>query len=94
MFMTDGCVVECRYRHDQEPRCAVSGSRSPTSSTKADVSKRRWWQPIALRADKNHPNNRRTFYNTLTNIKEDIQWEEFCTLQCTKKRAREEQPSK
>ena len=41
MFMTDGCVVECRYRHDQEPRCAVSGSRSPTSSTKADVSKRR-----------------------------------------------------
>ena len=32
----------------------------------------RWWKPLQLRVDKTHPNNRRTFYNTLTNIKENI----------------------
>jgi len=37
----------------------------------------RWWKPIGLRTDKRHPNNRRTFYRTLVNIKEDIQIEEF-----------------
>jgi hypothetical protein len=37
----------------------------------------RGWKPVGLRTDKVHPNNRRTFYNTLTNIKEDIKWEEF-----------------
>ncbi len=35
------------------------------------------WQPIKKRTDKGHPNNRRTYYNTLTNITENIQWEEF-----------------
>jgi mRNA guanylyltransferase len=37
----------------------------------------RWWKPLNIRTDKSHPNNRRTFYNTLTNIKEDIQMKEF-----------------
>jgi hypothetical protein len=37
-----------------------------------DESPRRW-KPIGLRKDKKHPNNRRTFYRTLINIKEDIQ---------------------
>jgi hypothetical protein len=37
----------------------------------------RWWKPIGLRTDKTHPNNRRTFYRTLVNIKEDIQIQEF-----------------
>ena len=36
-----------------------------------------WWKPIGLRTDKVHPNNRRTLYNTLTNIRENIQWREF-----------------
>jgi hypothetical protein len=36
-----------------------------------------WWRPIKLRTDKMHPNNRRTFYRTLVNIKEDIQMSEF-----------------
>jgi len=36
-----------------------------------------WWRPIKLRTDKTHPNNRRTFYRTLVNIKEDIQMSEF-----------------
>jgi len=36
-----------------------------------------WWRPLKKRDDKTHPNNRRTFYNTLTNIKEDIQMKEF-----------------
>jgi hypothetical protein len=37
----------------------------------------RWWKPVNIRTDKSHPNNRRTFYNTLTNIKENIQMNEF-----------------
>ena len=37
----------------------------------------RWWKPLSLRKDKVHPNNRRTFYRTLVNIKEDIQIGEF-----------------
>ena len=37
----------------------------------------RWWKPLKLRADKSHPNNRRTFYRTLNNIKEDIQLSEL-----------------
>jgi len=36
-----------------------------------------WWKPMKRRYDKIHPNNRRTFYNTITNIKEDIQMKEF-----------------
>lgn len=35
------------------------------------------WIPRNLRIDKTHPNNRRTFYRTLQNIKEDIQMSEF-----------------
>jgi hypothetical protein len=37
----------------------------------------RWWKPLGLRKDKTHPNNRRTFYRTLVNIKENIQIDEF-----------------
>jgi hypothetical protein len=37
----------------------------------------RWWKPLNLRNDKTHPNNRRTFYRTLVNIKENIQIGEF-----------------
>lgn len=36
-----------------------------------------WWKPVGLRKDKNYPNNRRTFYRTLVNIREDIQVNEF-----------------
>ena len=39
-----------------------------------------WWKPIGIRTDKHHPNNRRTFYRTLVNIREDIQVEEFIKL--------------
>lgn len=39
-----------------------------------------WWKPIKLRTDKTHPNNRRTFYRTLVNIKEDIKITDF--LKC------------
>ncbi len=35
------------------------------------------WIPLAKRTDKNYPNNRRTFYRTLVNIKEDIKVKEF-----------------
>lgn len=35
------------------------------------------WVPMKVRTDKTHPNNRRTFYRTLVNIKEDIQMSEF-----------------
>jgi hypothetical protein len=58
-WMTDGCIVECQYMVNDEPR---------------------WWKPLSLRRDKVHPNNRRTFYNTLTNIREDIQLMEFVYL--------------
>jgi len=36
-----------------------------------------WWQPLKRRRDKKHPNNRRTFYRTIVNIKEDIKMKEF-----------------
>jgi len=39
-----------------------------------------WWKPVGLRQDKTYPNNRRTFYRTMINIREDIQWEEFTRL--------------
>ena len=44
-----------------------------------------WWKPQKRRRDKTHPNNRRTFYNTITNIKEDIQMKEF--LDCRPSRS-------
>lgn len=37
----------------------------------------KWWKPLKFRRDKTHPNNRRTFYRTLTNIAEDISVDEF-----------------
>jgi hypothetical protein len=37
----------------------------------------RWWKPIGLRIDKKHPNNRKTFYRTLVNIRENIQISEY-----------------
>ena len=37
----------------------------------------RWWKPIGLRVDKKHPNNRKTFYRTFVNIRENIQITEF-----------------
>jgi hypothetical protein len=40
----------------------------------------RWWRPVNIRTDKVHPNNRRTFYKTLTNISEDIQLQEFASF--------------
>ena len=40
-----------------------------------------WWRPLKMRTDKTHANNRRTFYRTLVNIKEDIQITDF--LKCT-----------
>jgi hypothetical protein len=36
-----------------------------------------WWRPLKRRYDKIHPNNRRTFYRTIVNIKENIQMKEF-----------------
>ena len=36
-----------------------------------------WWKPIKRRIDKTHPNNRRTFYRTIVNIKENIQMKEY-----------------
>ncbi len=36
-----------------------------------------WWNPIGIRTDKTYPNNRRTFYRTIQNIRENIQWQEF-----------------
>lgn len=36
-----------------------------------------WWKPLKQRTDKTYPNNRRTFYRTLVNIKENIKMEEF-----------------
>lgn len=36
-----------------------------------------WWRPLKRRYDKTHPNNRRTFYRTIVNIKENIQMKEF-----------------
>jgi hypothetical protein len=39
-----------------------------------------WWKPIGVRNDKTYPNSRFTFYRTLVNIREDIQWQEFTRL--------------
>ena len=39
-----------------------------------------WWKPLKIRTDKNYPNNRRTFYRTMVNVQENIQWEEFTRL--------------
>jgi len=36
-----------------------------------------WWKPLKRRTDKTHPNNRRTFYRTIVNIKENVQMKEF-----------------
>ena len=41
------------------------------------ISHLRKWEPIGIRTDKHHPNNRRTFYKTLENIREDIKVTEF-----------------
>ena len=40
----------------------------------------RWWKPIGLRLDKKHANNRKTFYRTLVNIRENIQMVEFSKI--------------
>jgi hypothetical protein len=41
-----------------------------------------WWKPLLPRTDKVHPNNRRTYYNTIKNIQENITlYELICTLQ-------------
>jgi hypothetical protein len=41
-----------------------------------------WWKPLLPRTDKVHPNNRRTYYNTIKNIQENITLEELIyTLQ-------------
>jgi hypothetical protein len=43
-----------------------------------------WWKPVGVRTDKTHPNNRRTFYRTLVNIRENIEIKEFLDLNiCT-----------
>ena len=39
-----------------------------------------YWNPVQPRTDKNYPNNRRTFYRTLVNIRENIQLREFYAL--------------
>jgi hypothetical protein len=39
-----------------------------------------WWKPVGVRTDKHHPNNRRTFYRTLVNIREDIRLEEIIKM--------------
>jgi hypothetical protein len=36
-----------------------------------------WWKPLKRRTDKTHPNNRRTFYRTIVNIRENIKMKEF-----------------
>lgn len=36
-----------------------------------------WWRPVKRRTDKTYPNNRRTFYRTIVNIKEAIEMKEF-----------------
>lgn len=40
----------------------------------------RWWNPVNIRTDKTHPNNRRTLNNTMINIEENIQIHEFTLL--------------
>ena len=41
------------------------------------ISHLRKWVSVGIRTDKHHPNNRRTFYKTLENIRENIQVSEF-----------------
>jgi hypothetical protein len=36
-----------------------------------------WWKPVGIRTDKHHPNNRRTYYRTMVNVREDIKVDEF-----------------
>jgi len=38
------------------------------------------WYVEKVRTDKKHANNRRTFFRTLVNLRENIQFEEFCNL--------------
>lgn len=39
-----------------------------------------WWKVVTVRTDKTYPNNRRTFYRTLVNIKEDIKMKDFLSV--------------
>lgn len=41
----------------------------------------RRWEPLNVRTDKTHPNNRRTLSRTMVNIEEDIQLSEFLKIQ-------------
>jgi len=38
------------------------------------------WYVEKIRTDKKHANNRRTFFRTLINLRENIQFQEFCNL--------------
>jgi hypothetical protein len=38
------------------------------------------WFVEKIRTDKNHANNRRTYFRTIVNLRENIQFEEFCNL--------------
>jgi hypothetical protein len=38
------------------------------------------WYVEKVRTDKTHANNRRTYFRTLVNLRENIQFEEFCNL--------------
>ena len=58
------CDIEDEYPDDTIVECAY-------------IPHLRKWTPIGVRTDKHHPNNRRTFYKTLENIREDIQVNEF-----------------
>ena len=40
----------------------------------------RRWEPVNIRVDKTHPNNRRTLHRTMVNIEEDIKIDEFSKL--------------
>lgn len=39
-----------------------------------------WWKVVNVRTDKTYPNNRRTFYRTIVNIKEDIKMRDFLSV--------------
>ena len=60
---------ESWYRHNAIVECEYVTDDIPM-----------WWRPLKMRTDKTHANNRRTFYRTLVNIKEDIQITDF--LKC------------
>ena len=68
-------VFESELPFDQAPDWITDGCIAECQYMVDDSP--RWWKPIGPRTDKVHPNNRRTFYSTLTNIKEDIKWQEF-----------------